>query len=217
MRALNLAVLLVALTAAKAQAGKGQWSLSLTPGVAAPVGEGRFKSEHGTSLHLLTAVNYEVEDGYWYGLELGYSAGHKFHGKMAEADFDGDGRKDSVSFSSDIDETMMNVTPTIRAGGLIADEVKYSFTLGMGLYAFWTGSGHAALSGTGSTGASLNGARVPFAGSSNAYGGLSLGHTLGYEIRDFFELALDLRYHLIFRPHGGVGLAVPGLRFGWLF
>ena len=217
MRSLILAVVLF--SAAPCLAGQGQWSLSLSPGISVPVGEpgDSFENQHRTSSHLQAALNYEVDDGGWVGVELGYSAGHKFRGRMNGTDFDGDRKVDAVTFTSDIDTKMLYLTPTVKVGGSLDAGLKYYFGVGAGLYTFWSGSGRAILSGRTAAGGDVTGTTVPFAEAANSYTGLNIGHALGYEITDNFELDVDIRYHMIFQPENVAGIVVPALRFTFLF
>ncbi|MBI5208646.1 MAG: hypothetical protein HY927_01575 [Elusimicrobia bacterium] len=209
---------LVLLAVGPAGADKGQWSLSLTPGIAVPVGtNGTFVDQHGNSLNILACVNYEVADGYWYAMEMGFSGGHKFQGTFEGMDLDRDGSPETVSFTSDMDTTMLHFSPTLKVGGSLTDEVRYYFGVGGGVYAFIRGAGNAILSGQTTNGTSLAGQTLPMKESSNTYFGLSAGHTLGYGITDTFELDLDFRYHAVFMPGGGAGIVVPGLRFAYQF
>ncbi|MBI5881585.1 MAG: hypothetical protein HZB91_00540 [Elusimicrobia bacterium] len=201
-----------------AHAEKGQWSVSLSPGFAAPVGPvGRFGNQHGNSVHILTGLDYEVEDGYWYGLEIGYSGGHRYQGKLEGEDLDKDGKTDALEFTSDSDTKMLQITPVLKVGGNYTDDLKYAFIVGCGLYSFFRSDGTAILEGTTTNGTSVTGRTLPAGRTSNAYFGLDSGHTLTYGVTSNFDIGLDVRYHIVFMPGGTAGIVVPGLRFSFLF
>lgn len=216
------ALLLPALTLPRgAAAAPGQWSLTLTPGWAAPAGHSgkgdRFQDENGGSFHMGAGVNYELEEYGWLGLELGLSTGHPFEGRFDRLDLDGDGRPDSVTYVSGMRTKSFHVTPVIKVGGSFDLDIRYYFSLGAGPYVYWRDGGDAAVSGTGTTGQSLTGRIVPFAPSSNAYMGFNIGHGLGYEVADGVELGVDVRYHMVFRPGELAGIVIPGGRLTVLF
>lgn len=203
------------LAGAASHAEKGQWSVSLTPGFAAPVGS--FARQNGNSLNVLAGLNYEVQDGYWYGLELGYSGGHRRQGRLDGEDFDKDGSDDAVAFTSNMDTMMLHVNPVLKAGGEYTDDLRYCFIVGPGLYSFFRDAGSIILEGATTNQTSVAGRTVPVGKAANTFFGLDLGHTLGYEVSSAFEVGLDVRYHLVFMPGGPSGVVVPGFRFAFLF
>lgn len=206
---------------ASASAAPGQWSLTLTPGWAAPAGHSgkgdRFQDENGGSFHMGAGLNYELEEYGWFGVEMGLSTGHKFEGRFDRLDLDGDRTNDSVTYTSDMRTVSFHLTPIMKVGGSFEADIRYYFSLGAGPYFYWRDAGTATLTGTGTTGASLNGKTVPFANSSHAYMGFNIGHGLGYEVADHVELGMDVRYHMVFRPGELSGIIIPGGRLTVLF
>lgn len=209
---------MVLLACGVASAEQGQWSASLSPGFAATAGpKGAFGNQNGNSSHLIAGLDYEVQDGYWYGLEIGYSGGHRYEGRLEGEDLDKDGREDALTFTSDVDTKMLQLTPVLKAGGSYTDDLEYAFVVGGGLYSFFRPAGSAILEGTTTNGLNVTGRTVPLAKSSNAFFGLDLGHTLTYGVSGAFKIGLDVRYHIVFMSGGTAGIVVPAARFGFLF
>lgn len=212
---------------APASAFEGRWSAAVSPGVAIPVGQGLegggYELVNDSSFHMQAAAGYEFVEGphgVWLGLEAGFSPGHAFAGRIVSTDFDGDGTRDSLAFASDTERESFHAVPTVRARGTLemaGDQVTYYFSVGGGAYSFWGRAGLGTLSGRGSSGADLSGRTFPIAASSNSFFGLTLGHGLGYEVTDLFEIGLDLRYHMVFKPHDPAQLVVPSVRLGFHF
>ncbi len=215
------APLFLLLGAPPAGASEGGWTLLLSPGFSFPVGKpgqgDRFHTQHEGSFHMQASIDYEVEEGGWVGAELGYSTGHRFKGVMNSSDFDGDGAADSVSFDSDIDTAIFHLTPFLKVGGPLNPFLNFYFSVGAGLYSFWSRAGTASLSGAGTTGTSLSALRVPFDRAANSFFGFNLGHGLGYEVAESLEMGINLRYHLIFQPGDTTGIAIPGAQLLYYF
>jgi hypothetical protein len=213
---LAAAILLPAWTSGMAE--KGQWSASLSPGFAATAGpKGSFGNENGNSVHILAGLDYEVEDGYFYGLEIGYSGSHRYQGRLEGEDLDKDGKLDDLTFTSDMDTKMLQVTPVLKVGGSYTDDLKYNFVVGGGLYSFFRPAGTLILEGTTTNGTLVTSRTMPSGTSSNAFFGLDLGHTLTYGVTSAFDIGLDVRYHIVFMSGGTAGIVVPALRFAFLF
>ena len=214
------AALFGAAAAARAQAGRTDWTLD--PSLAVP--EGGIKDAAKSSFGLELSGLYGFNDWLSGGLEAGYWWAAKFEGRLdgkLATDLDADGINDTnVTYTSDIDFKILQVTPCLKAGPWLKagswDWQPYAL-VGAGLYQTSNNSGTVTVNGTTSTGFTFHNATAPFGSTSNAWFGYNLGVGVTVKAGEHLRLGLDARYHQIMDGKPNAELFVPSLRLGWVF
>jgi opacity protein-like surface antigen len=218
--ALSLATMVLYSPVAWAEAGK--WELSLAPGYAVPVGQSSDYTTGGVSLD--GAALFHFTDMISAGLESGYIFNAGASGTLPSrlvGDIDGDGIHDAVAFDSDINVSVLHITPQIKfSHPLKAGESTVIPYLQVGGGYYWThfSAGTITLSGRTSSGFDLNGFSGQTDSEDDTNGGFNIGTGFDWNLKENIRLGVDLRYHqIIYSNTDDLQIFTPALKLTYLF
>jgi len=172
------------------------WTISLNPGYALPQEDSKDVLKNGLAID--GAGEYRVDEWLSLGLETGASF-HKAGGTL-----------NGFSFSSDIHDQFIHVTPYVKVGNTLylpVVRVRPYLFVGAGYYHVSNSAGSVSILGT----------SYPVSGSSDDFSGMNVGGGFDILLTDRFSIGPIVHYHQVFEPGSDDKLVIPGLRVAYTF